>query len=135
VIPAWVGKYVGSDFASHGRGPDEFDCWGLVRWVLLREYGIEAPDFGEEYEHPTDAEGIPKAIETGKAGWCRVSDAREGDVVVLNVYGKPMHCGVVVSPGFMLHTRRGVGSCVESYERPLWKPRLEGVYRHRARCN
>lgn len=43
----WVNSYLGCAYEDGGRGPDKFDCWGLVRQVrhavlgkrLLPEYG------------------------------------------------------------------------------------------------
>lgn len=36
-------KYIGLPWVAGAQGPDEFDCWGMVRWILKHEYGIDVP--------------------------------------------------------------------------------------------
>lgn len=135
MIQAWVSPYVGLPFVDHGRGPG-YDCWGLVLLVLRERYGVEAPDFGGSYSSTRDIDGVPAAFAAGEAlpEWSRVDAPAEGDVVVILVAGKPMHCGVVVGANTMLHARPKTGSVVERYDRPHWGRRVEGFYRHRSRA-
>ena len=35
----WSQKYLDCDYEDGARGPDKFDCWGLVRHVLHNELG------------------------------------------------------------------------------------------------
>lgn len=35
---------LGLPFADGGRGPDSYDCWGIVREVY-RRYGVTLPDY------------------------------------------------------------------------------------------
>jgi cell wall-associated NlpC family hydrolase len=133
VIPAWVSPYVGLPFSDHGRGP-EYDCWGLVRLVWSEHYHLQLPDFGDAYTYTTDP-AIAGAFHQGTVehGLELVSlgEEQEGDILLITAGGKPMHCGLVVDPPFMLHARPKVGSCVESYERPYWNRRIGGFYRPR----
>jgi cell wall-associated NlpC family hydrolase len=41
----WARGLIGKPWVSGGRGPDAFDCWGLVRWVYLQQLAIILPDF------------------------------------------------------------------------------------------
>lgn len=70
----WVNKYLYSNYEDGARGPDKFDCWGLVRHVrhfelghaLLPSYGSLRPKMPREtsqaygeavtYWEPCDAE-------------------------------------------------------------------------------
>lgn len=133
MIPAWVDKYVGLPFADHGRGP-EYDCWGLVRHVLLEQFGLVLPDYGSTYSSTNDKMTLPDAFRNGLAEeWRKVQDPHEGDIIILNLAGRPMHCGILVGDGCMLHARPTTGSVVESYERLAWIRRVDGFYRNRTR--
>lgn len=58
----WVNKYLSCGYKDGGRGPDQYDCWGLVRYVrhaelgkrLLAEYGslrnTDPREFTRAYE-------------------------------------------------------------------------------------
>ena len=43
-LETMVADLVGQPFKEGARGPNEFDCWGLVREVAKRS-GTELPDF------------------------------------------------------------------------------------------
>ena len=36
-------KYIGRPWIAGAQGPDSFDCWGFVRYVLLHEFGHDVP--------------------------------------------------------------------------------------------
>ena len=40
----WAEDLIGCPWVAGGRGPDAFDCWGLVRWCWGRHFGIEVPE-------------------------------------------------------------------------------------------
>lgn len=41
----WAHLYIGKPWESGGRGPDRFDCWGLLWWVKRTHFGIEVPEY------------------------------------------------------------------------------------------
>lgn len=41
----WAPALIGKPWVSGARGPDSFDCWGLLAWVYQTELGIILPDF------------------------------------------------------------------------------------------
>jgi len=133
MIPDWVASYVGLPFKDHGRDLEGLDCWGLVRFILKQHYGIDTPDFGSNYSDTDDTVSVPQAIKGGLPGtWLSTASPQAGDLIIIAIAGKPMHCGMVVAPGYMLHCVPNPGSCIESYDRPKWKRRVEGIYRHRS---
>ena len=132
-IPAWAAEYVGLPFRPHGRGPEGYDCWGLVRRVLADRWGVEPPSYDERYATVTDPR-IAETVEAEARAWRRVhpAHARPGDVVVLRVRGLPLHTGVLVAPPAFLHVMEGVDSVIDRLDRPHWARRIVGVYRHAA---
>lgn len=135
IIPIWVADYIGLEFADNGRGPDKFDCWGLLRKLYADRYGIEIPDFSDRYTNTGDAQGIAKIYDEHHSQWHKLGpgEEKEGDVIMLRLGTLPRHVGMVVAPGIMLHTEDGKDSVVERYDSQVWKNRTIGIYRHRER--
>ena len=37
-------ELVGTPYSDKGLGPDSFSCWGIVRFILMNECGMELPE-------------------------------------------------------------------------------------------
>lgn len=132
----WWNRYTAGPvpYAPHGRTMDGCDCWGLVRLVLAREFGVDLPSHADECADPCDRRQAAGAIARHILEWTPVPlrRARSGDAVALTIGGLVCHVGVVTEPGFMLHITRGIDASVERYTSLAWAKRLEGVYRWKA---
>jgi cell wall-associated NlpC family hydrolase len=127
--PPAIGRFIGIPYVNRGDGFDGCDCWGLV-WLFHREaLGHEVP----RYAGYSDAEGedIPARIREGWEGWAHVLPGQEelGDVLALRVGQHPVHVGVVVSRGQMLHVLRGANSSLARYDVGLWQHALMRIGR------
>ena len=47
----------------------------------------------------------------------------------MKILGMPIHTGIIIKPGYMLHSLPGHDSVIENYNLPKWKKRVEGFYR------
>lgn len=121
-----VSKYVGMRFEKGGRGPESWDCYGLLREFYKVELGIELPlHCGySDVMTPDSAE----AIQRGLVDWSPVDTPEPWDAVLFNVDGVANHIGLVIQPGLMLHAAPGKDASIESYKRPYWSARIEGHY-------
>ncbi len=125
-------KYVGVPYVDHGRGPDGWDCYGLYYYVSREHYGVEVPAYSTAY--PTsdsqyrDA-AVSAAIRAKAGAWQRVAEPVPGDGIVFNLAGQPLHCGIVIGDGIMLHCLRGRGTAIEEFRTASWVKRIEGYYR------
>jgi len=130
--PSWVADYVGLPFKEHGRGRDGMDCWGLCRTVLAERFGLHLPAYVEGYASTEDAKDIARIIRGEMAPWRPVPAGAErpGDVALIRMLNHPMHVGVVVARGWMLHIEEGIDACLERYDGSKWRRRLIGIYRH-----
>lgn len=135
--PKWVKDYVGIPFVDGGVSHEEADCWGLLSMVLSEQYGVEVDDFEPRPIYSRDPANLEAVEAYGRmqmesGQWIRGSLAltKPGDGILLRIAGLPMHVGIVVGNGWMLHTEEGVSSCMERYTSPLWNRRVLGVYRH-----
>lgn len=143
VMPAWVGGYIGIPYKLGGRTHSAADCWGLAMLVLIEALKVEnAPLFtGVEWsiKSPGDkrraiGEFIDRASSTL---FDPVMPGMEvvGDIIVLRVSGNPLHVGIVVAPGAMLHTDEDADSALERYDGPMWGRRVMGFHRLRGGAN
>ncbi len=132
MVPDWVADYVGLPFRAHGRDRDGVDCWGLARLVLAERFGLSLPSYAGGYASVEDAEDIGRLIRGEMAPWREVprGDEQAGDVVLIRLMNQPMHVGVVVAQGWMLHIEDGIDACLERYDGAKWRRRTLGIYRH-----
>lgn len=132
-VPIWAGRYIGLSFEARGRDRRGLDCWGLVRLVLAEQCGIAVPCHAKSYAHATDAARIGAIVSDEIPRWRAIAPGDEelGDVVVLRMRGTPMHVGLVIGDGQMLHIETGINSAIERYTNLRWRERVEGFYRYR----
>ncbi|MFN3827780.1 MAG: C40 family peptidase [Micavibrio sp.] len=135
-MPSWVSGYIGIPFAEKGRDRDGCDCWGLVRLVLQDIYGVkDLPAYTETYSDTKDTENLPRVYETeAERDWIRIDADQElpGDVVLMRIRAVPMHVGVVIAKGWMIHVCEGIDSTRERYDGLEWRSRIIGYFRHKS---
>tara|TARA_A100000171_G_scaffold28305_3_gene26443 strand:+ start:3199 stop:3582 length:384 start_codon:yes stop_codon:yes gene_type:complete len=122
-------EYIGIPFQAGGRDRCGCDCWGLLRLIYKERLGVDLPAY-TGYDRPL-GERAAALIQEGRTEWEAVSRPEPMDAVLFKVGGRPNHIGLVVVPGLMIHSATGKDSCIESYNRPLWRSRIEGFYRAR----
>jgi len=130
--PAWVEPYVGLPFAPRGRGP-AYDCWGLAVLVAGARFGVQLPSFAERYDDLKDHARLAALIDGhgGGALFDAVPAAAEraGDLVTARAHGLPVHIGIVVDPGWLLHATATHGSLCDRYRSPMSGLHILGFYR------
>ena len=114
----WAAELIGLPYGAGARGPEAFDCWGLVRHVFAQQHGIDMPVVGVgplDAATPDNVAAIKRAAEV--SGW-KPSGAREPaehDIVLMN---SPLgrHVGVMVQANgalLLLHCIEGAGVCAQ----------------------
>ena len=119
-------------FVDHGRDPSGWDCWGLLRWVYQREFGIVLPSYVGGYESIDDHQGVFIVFEDQARSWVEVADPVPGDAVWCAVMGFPCHVGIYAGEGSMLHVMPRRDTTVERIDRPAWQSRIRSYFRHRS---
>ena len=117
---------LGLPFAYGGRGPDQFDCYG-VAIELCRRHGVILPD----YTSSDDPTRQGELFADGVSRYClRVDQPQPLDIALFRLGKGHWHCGVVVDgyDRFVHIMERSSVSCEELHD-PVWGPRLVGVYR------
>src|SRR5512139_120940 len=123
---AYINSVIGKPFMDGGRGPETFDCWGLICDAYQRCRGIVLPSY--DFISAANQREAAKAALDYRATWVDVVPGREerGDVALF----RPCHVGVVISRGYMLHVDEDLPVCIESFRSPIWQPKLLGIYRY-----
>lgn len=119
-LPAgvWL-DLLGKPWRKDGRGPDAFDCVGLLL-EISRRLGSALPDY------KSDLHELALAL---CGAWERVTDPQPGDGILIRSVDPDWHIGVVCGAGYMLHARPQCGVTRERYNADPWHKRIEGFYR------
>ncbi len=89
----WAEHLIGRPWEAGGRGPDAFDCWGLVHWCWRERFAIEVPEI------PVDAANL-RAVLAGfrdhpeRRRWQLVDRPCEGDAMLMRQSRHPVHVGL-----------------------------------------
>ncbi len=108
---AFVSNLVGKPFSLGARGPDAFDCWGLVE-AMFQALGKPSP--GQWQVAALCSPQLTKILEGElKTGpWQRVERGEPGDMLALSTHRRFHHVAPVTPLG-VLHTDARQGAiCV-----------------------
>lgn len=126
-----VNDIIGKPFKDGGRGPDAYDCWGLVMEVFRRQ-GIELPDYGKD-THSNESERISGIIKLLAASdnWSEIKRPVRGCLITLK-YPKPQwtsHVGVMLDRDRFINIRRKTRVLAsDRISSPAWRLRIAGFY-------
>ncbi|MEM8546883.1 MAG: C40 family peptidase [Pseudomonadota bacterium] len=101
---------LGTPYRYGGRGPDGFDCSGLVQFAWARA-GVTLPrTTAQQWQSLTP---VP------------IGEARVGDLVFFQVDGRPGHVGLYVGSGQFVHApATGQQVRIQSLSSPWYRERL-----------
>lgn len=106
----FANKYIGRPWVAGAQGPDSFDCWGFVRYVLKHEYGHDVPPVNVNPENLRDVLHAFKS-DLAFTAFIEAPSPRAGDVVLMRQAKNPVHAGLWldIDGGGVLHCVRGYG--------------------------
>lgn len=113
----WATQYIGKPWIAGARGPDAFDCYGLLYWIYPRHYGFQIPEFVgvDAADHLAVRRAMRKeerAKEQRWADWQLVATPRDGDAVAMGGAETLNHVGLFLKlpeGSGILHCRIGAG--------------------------
>jgi len=137
MLKRWPATYIGAEFEDKGRGP-KYDCFGLVREVLQKEFQITLPSYTGEYStaHELAQAWVHEEVQLlcqALDGFQKVTLAIAGDVVMFKIGKHLNHCGVMINHEEFLHIQRGTHACLNYITDFTWVHIREGFYRHYSR--
>jgi len=110
---------LGKPFVRGGRGPNEYDCYGLVREMFKRS-GREVPDFTSPGTLEEIEELMAHSLE--EARWVRVEPRTIGALITFRVEGMGAHVGYMLSDDRFLHTTEATGVTTERLTNGGFRP-------------
>lgn len=118
-----VTSLIGVPFKYGGRGPDSFDCYGLVKHLLERD-GVVLPDYVSPHRGPEIAALMHGNIHL----WSRC-ELKPGCVLAFRLPAH-WHCAYYLGDDQFIHTwEQSGGVCIERLG--TWKRLLMGCYEYR----
>jgi len=132
-LPGWLAGYIGIPYQPGGRTRAGLDCWGLVTMVWAETFGHALPPYeGQPWGLGASADEVAASARAFADRFTRIEPGQEalGDGILLMIAGAPIHIGLVVEPGKMLHIADGAASCIENYRNSVWSKRVAGFYRY-----
>lgn len=130
----WVTQYLGKKWMPGARGPDQFDCWGLICDFYDRFLGVSLP---LHQVLPSDLRKVSQTAEKEVSGnlWKLESSPSAFDVVGLGKKSIIHHVGLFIESdgGMVLHIGNGMTARVERINEMKNQYRRIEFYRHA--CN
>lgn len=115
---------IGTPFEYGGRGPDTYDCWGLVLELLKRD-GLDPPS----YTSVKDKAVIASMMANATTLYEKLDKPEPGHVVLFRAGRHACHVGYVLPYEKFIHTwEKSGGVCIEPLEN--WKHRIVGYYKY-----
>lgn len=104
----WALKHIGNPWVAGARGPDRYDCWGLVFQVYKTELGLDLPELPG-----IDAKNRLQVAKTirGQEIFEIAETPQEFDVVILGRCSQCHHVGIFTEAegGGVIHCQDGAG--------------------------
>lgn len=102
-LAAWAPALIGRPFADRARGPDAFDCMGLIEFVAAA-LGRPTRSYAAAYNASIygDAASIDALIAAEQSAWAP-GDGSVGDVLIMGSARRAHHVGVLCGAGHVLH--------------------------------
>lgn len=83
---------IGKPWVRGGRGPDVFDCWGLLVYVYRNAMGIHLPDYPEL--NPGSGLQVSRTVSKGLPLWERIARPEHGCAVGMSCGKRIGHVGM-----------------------------------------
>jgi len=121
-------KYIKIPFKDRGRDENGVDCFGLVQMIYQDEFKIQLPSYIEMYANEKDKKAICHAINSEKklSGWLETTTPKFGNLIILNLLGRPLHLGVMLDENTFIHCMKGKGTIIENTTDISWRNRING---------
>ncbi len=118
---------LGKRFRYGGRGPDEYDCYGLVMEIYKR-IGVDLPDYG----FADNYKGIDAMVQRFAINFKRLSFPVAPCIVAFMIWPPYVsHIGVVLEGDRFLHIMQRSQVSRERLSAPEWASRIAGYYQVR----
>lgn len=142
ISECWTERYLAIPFVDRGARFTGCDCHGLAELIFREELGVSLPAYEgiKPGDDPAKLREILRAAATPIWKEISAGEEREFDLVLMRGIvaaegrraSRPIHIGMVVQPGRLIHIEQGTGVSVVDYRRhPSVKHRVISFHRYR----
>lgn len=105
-------------YERDARSYEKTDCYGICYLYNRDVLNKKIPEFAN--------------YDKDQNNYTRVSLGKEcpGDIIMFNIKGYPIHVGVIVQKGTMLHIMENSKAAIESYKSAKWEKRIDSIWRY-----
>jgi NlpC/P60 family putative phage cell wall peptidase len=123
----WIGTPYRHQHSTKGAG---CDCLGLLRGVYRNVIGPE-PETPPPYSASWGEAGISEHLLNAAERWLKPAPLDEAQVLIFRMrHGMiAKHCGIVSSPGYMIHADAMIGFVTETELTPYWRSKIVSGFR------
>jgi len=120
--------YLHIPFKDRGRTYNGVDCFGLVQLFYKDQFNIKLPSYVEAYENEKDRQAICNEInkERKLSGWIETTNPQYGNLIILNILGRPLHLGIMLDNKQFMHCLKKKGVLIENTDDISWANRING---------
>lgn len=120
--------YLHIPFKDRGRTYSGVDCFGLVQLFYQDQFNIKLPSYVEAYENEKDRQAICNEInkERKLSGWIETTNPQYGNLIILNILGRPLHLGIMLDSKQFMHCLKKKGVLIENTDDISWANRING---------
>lgn len=111
----WLNTYIGKTYLPGGRGPEQFDCYGLCKTIYNEVFNIELPDWRDDLSKPAIRAGIIAGV-VSHGTFTELEDPVDGCFVVCYRSRAAYHIGLFFAGG-VIHADEGHGVIYEPLSR------------------
>ena len=115
---------------TNGRDFNFCDCYGICYLFNKEVLNKEIPLYLEE--NIEDKEAINATYNSKQSEFVNIPIGKEttGDIVSIKFKNMPIHVGVIVEKGVMLHVMENRQAVIESYNSIRWKNKIDSFWRY-----
>lgn len=117
-----------------GRDYNGVDCYGLIYLIYKEQFKIELNPFSGIF---TDQSAktmlqIAEVMNKDRDNWNSPKDIKPFDMLQLRTGRHAFHVGIAIDEKRMIHVEEGINAVIERITSPIWKNRIEWIYRHKS---
>jgi len=138
ISPESFNKYIGIPFKWNGYDHEGVSCWGMMVLIYKELWGINLPRHDEMGLKVSKGEELKPDTWVNETTWIPLEMGQEVTGDALHLYGlhggrlTPLHGGIVVKPGLIIHSQEGTGVVISNYHKDRrYIRRVIGAYRVR----
>jgi cell wall-associated NlpC family hydrolase len=131
LLQNWPSRYVGLPFKLNGRDRSGVDCYGLVCLIYKEQLSIELNPFKNIFiDHtPETLLKVASIMKKDRDNWIKGDSIQPFDMIQLRTGRHAFHVGVAIDSKTMIHIEYGIDCVIEKLTSPMWKNRVEWIYR------